>query len=199
MTHGTPAHSSRPKQGQNAITSMAKVILALEEHFTALEQKPHPLLGSGTGSIGEIKGGTQVNFVPDYCEINIDRRLLPGETAERALSQCGDVLERLRRLDPQMRVEMAPPTLSDEAMETSITAPVVQVATRIARHLGLDENAIGVPFGCDATKLSRAGIPSIIFGPGSIKQAHTPSEYVELEQVDLALEFYRRFLLEFGT
>ena len=64
--------------------------------------------------------------------------------------------------------------------------------------MGLEEQPTGVSFGCDCTKLSRAGIPSIIFGPGSIERAHTTNEFVEIDQVQKALEFYRRFLLEFG-
>ena len=58
--------------------------------------------------------------------------------------------------------------------------------------------SIGVPFGCDVTKLSRAGIPGIIFGPGSIEQAHADVEFVDLDQVEKAFDFYRRFLLQFG-
>ena len=100
--------------------------------------------------------------------------------------------------NPRLLVTMEPPDLVDEAMETPAGAEVVQVATRIADRLGLDGNPIGVPFGCDSTKLSRAGIPSIVFGPGSIDRAHTPEEYVELDQVETAVEFYRRFVLEFG-
>jgi acetylornithine deacetylase len=57
---------------------------------------------------------------------------------------------------------------------------------------------VGVPFGCDASKLSRAGIPSIVFGPGSIDQAHTADESVELDQVEAAFEFYQHFLRSFA-
>jgi acetylornithine deacetylase len=63
--------------------------------------------------------------------------------------------------------------------------------------LGLNAELCGVPFGCDASKLSRAGVPSLVFGPGSIDRAHGAVEYVELDQVEQALEFHRRFLLGF--
>jgi acetylornithine deacetylase len=66
-------------------------------------------------------------------------------------------------------------------------------------ELGMNDAPCGVPFGCDASKLSRAGIPSIVFGPGSIDQAHSAEEFVELEQVERALEFYRRLMLQFGS
>jgi acetylornithine deacetylase len=63
--------------------------------------------------------------------------------------------------------------------------------------MGLDAGLCGVPFGSDASKLSRQGIPSLVFGPGSIDQAHAAVEFVELDQVDRAYEFYRKFISTF--
>ena len=92
---------------------------------------------------------------------------------------------------------MKPPSINDEAMETSSDSPVVQKGSHILAAMGLDAEPGGVGFGCDCTKLSRASIPSIIFGPGSIEQAHTIDEYVEVAQVQTALDFYRKFIMEF--
>lgn len=194
VTRGKSAHSSRPELGHNAITDMARVILALESHFDEATQLTHPLLGGATGSIGVIEGGEQVNFVPDQCKIKIDRRLLPGESAASVLAECQKVL---RSKLPKITFEMLPPNLSDEAMETPADSAVVRTASRVLESMGLDGQPGGVSFGCDCTKLSRAGIPSIIFGPGSINQAHTNDEFVELAQVQTACDFYRQFLLEF--
>ena len=83
-------------------------------------------------------------------------------------------------------------------METPAHSAVVESAARVLRSLGFDGEPLGVSFGCDCTKLSRAGIPSIIFGPGSIAQAHTNDEFIELKQVQTALEFYQQFLLDYG-
>jgi len=198
VTHGKSAHSAHPKRGHNAITDMARVILALEDHFADLEKTTHPLLGAGSGSIGIIEGGEQINVVPSRCEIKVDRRLLPGESAADAFAQCETTLGQLRAQHPQLDVEMEAPSLADEAMETSAQSPVVESASRVLRSQGLNGEPIGVSFGCDCTKLSRAGIPSIIFGPGSIAQAHTNDEFIELKQVQTALEFYTRFLLDYG-
>lgn len=194
VTHGKTAHSSKPELGSNAITIMARVILALEKHFDGLAQKTHPLVGKATGSIGVIEGGSQVNVVPDECRIKIDRRLLPGETAEDAHAQCREAL--LKEL-PGTEFEMLPPSMADEGMETPADAAVVKTASRVLVSMGLDGEPAGVTFGCDCTKLSRAGIPSIIFGPGSVEQAHTDDEYIEVAQVESALEFYRQFLIDF--
>src|SRR5580704_8115806 len=84
-TRGKAAHSSKPELGINAIVNMTRVIEAFEQSAATLARPPHPLLGGPTLNIGVIHGGVQVNFVPDSCEIEIDRRLLPGETVADVL------------------------------------------------------------------------------------------------------------------
>lgn len=88
--------------------------------------------------------------------------------------------------------------LIDEAWMVDPLDPIVGVSCNALQGLGLDNIPIGVPFGSDASKLGRAGIPTIIFGPGSIDQAHAAVEYVELKQVVQAFEFYREFAMKFG-
>ena len=81
VSRGLAGHSSRPWEGRNAIVAMANVICELEKKlFPLYEQKKHPLLGPPTFNISLIHGGKLINIVPDYCEIQIDRRVLPGET-----------------------------------------------------------------------------------------------------------------------
>jgi acetylornithine deacetylase len=197
-TRGVTAHSSCPDLGKNAITAMAKVISALENDETILAKTSHPLVGSPTCNIGVIEGGAQVNFVPDRCRITLDRRMTPGETADEVTAHYQAVIDTCCRAHPDIEVKMLPPHLSDEAMETPADAEVVAVAESVAGEFGLPTESIGVPFGCDVTKLSRAGVPGIIFGPGSIEQAHADVEFVDLDQVEKAFDFYRRFLLQFG-
>lgn len=196
-TRGRSAHSSKPHLGVNAITAMATVIRALVADEARLAGRSHPLVGPATCSIGLIEGGAQVNFVPEHCRITLDRRLLPGETAAGVLAECEALLDRVRAEHPGLDVRVEPPHLADEAMETPADSAVVVTASRVLAELGLDPEPAGVPFGCDCTKLSRAGIPSLIFGPGSIDRAHGAVEYVEIDQVETALAFYRRFLLSF--
>lgn len=190
-TRGTAAHSSKPHLGHNAINEMARVLLALETFESTRSVEPHPLLGPHTLSVGTVEGGTQVNIVPDRCTINLDRRLLPGESVEEVLDTYGGVC---RPFD----CEFEKPYLADEAMETAIDTKVVSHAAMISKQLGLEAEVIGVPFGCDASKLSRAGTPSVVFGPGSIDQAHADVEFVELEQVETAARFYEGFCRSFG-
>lgn len=190
---GRAAHSAKPHLGINAITNMAHVVLALEAEHQRLQAAPHELLGPATLNVGLIEGGRQVNMVPDLCSIDVDRRLLPGE-------HVPDVLRRTARaLDPALAAEFEAPELEDEAFETSADSPIVGCAVQSTESLGLDAEPIGVPFGTDASKFSRAGIPSIICGPGNIDQAHTADEYVECSQVEDAARFYRKLMMSFGS
>jgi acetylornithine deacetylase len=191
-TRGKAAHSSKPELGVNAIVNMAKVIEVFEQSAAALTRAPHPLLGAATMNIGVIHGGVQVNFVPDWCEIEIDRRLLPGETVDGVLAGYQTMQAGL-----PFEVTMEPPMLVDEALETPADSPVAQTASCVLRDMGLNGELAGVPYGSDASKLSRHGVPTIVFGPGSIDQAHAAVEYVDCDQVLMAEEFYRHFLLRF--
>jgi acetylornithine deacetylase/succinyl-diaminopimelate desuccinylase family protein len=195
--HGRAAHSSKPQLGVNAITHMARLVLALEADHQRLAGNAHPLLGPATCNVGVIQGGVQVNFVPDTCAIEIDRRLLPGEKVEVVLAHYQRLLDELALLHPGFAATMEPPMLTDEALDTPAETPPALLAGDILRELGLDGKACGVPFGSDASKLSRQGLPSLVFGPGSIDRAHAAVEYVEIDQVVRAYEFYRLFLRRF--
>lgn len=197
VAHGKSAHSSKAHLGVNAIHHMARLVLALERYHDSLLAMEHPMLGPPTGNVGIIQGGVQVNFVPDRCFIEIDRRMLPGESVENVLRDYQTIVDSIQQADPQARFEMEQPMLIDHAMATDPITPVATCAQKTLKQLGREAHFCGVPFGSDASKLSRQGVPSVIIGPGSIDQAHAAIEYVELDQVELAFEFYRRFLLNF--
>jgi acetylornithine deacetylase/succinyl-diaminopimelate desuccinylase family protein len=189
--HGKAAHSSTPQTGINAINNMARVIFALEEDNAILQGATHPLLGNATLNVGLIKGGRQVNIVPDRCTIDLDRRLLPGEGIPEVLAHYQSLL------DPGLDAHFETPILEDEAFETCCDTDLVRCALRVSQELGMNSMPVGVPFGTDASKFSRAGIPSIICGPGNIDRAHGAIEYVEIFQVEQAVEFYRRLMITF--
>ena len=198
VVRGKAAHSGKPHLGVNAINHMARVILALEEDHRRLAAQVHPLLGPATVNVGVIHGGVQVNFVPDTCAIEIDRRLLPGESVPGVLAHYQSLLDALKAQHPSLDAAMEPPMLTDEALETAADSAPARLASTLLAELGLDGTLCGVPFGSDASKLSRQGIPSLVFGPGSIDQAHAAVEFVELTEVERAFEFYRKFILRFA-
>jgi acetylornithine deacetylase len=147
--------------------------------------------------VGVIQGGIQVNQVPEFCVIEVDRRVLPGETREEIQQQFADLLGELQQTDPALDIEMESPMLEDFPLETSDKARIVQVATEVCQLMHRPCRLVGVPFASDASKIARAGIPSIIWGPGNIDRAHARDEYVELDQVVLATELYARTILAF--
>lgn len=194
-TIGQAAHSSKPHLGRNAIVAMARVIHALQADSRRLDDQHHPLLGSPTLNIGLIHGGVQVNFVPERCVIELDRRLIPGETWQEAYHHYQQVVDRLMEQDSTVEIVMHQPMLTDLPLNCPSDSSVVRQLSSILTSMNLDGQPQGVPFGSDASKFAAIGIPSIIFGPGSIDQAHAAIEFVECQQVVTAADFYRRIML----
>lgn len=191
-TRGAACHSSTPQLGVNAIYRMARVVAALADHADDLSRSaPHPILGGPTLSVGRIEGGQSVNVVPDSCEIEIDRRVIPGETPGDGIAQVRTALaERLGTLDD---VEFLPAWVQMPALapERSSSGPWIAAVSRaVARVTGRTPEVTGVPYGTDAGPLGETGLPCLVFGPGDIAQAHTKDEWVELEQVQHAAEVY---------
>jgi len=189
---GVACHSSTPGLGINAIYRMAGVVQTLAAHAAELAASTSdPVLGAPSLSVGRIEGGQSVNIVPDLCEIEIDRRIIPGEQpgdaigrVEAALRESPNGLEGLEILPPWVKM----PALSPErASEGGWVEPVRDA---VASAVGFRPRVTGVPYGTDAGPLSAAGLPSLVFGPGDIAQAHTKDEWVALEQVRLAAEAY---------
>ncbi|MCS6860736.1 MAG: M20 family metallopeptidase [Abditibacteriales bacterium] len=197
IVHGRAAHSAKPHLGINAITKMARVIRRIEEDIVpTLAQKDHSLTGGATLNIGVIHGGVQVNFVPDRCTIEVDRRVIPGETPDEAVQPFYTLLERMKQEDAELHVTLEP-FLLDAPMETPEDADICRVASEACRHVLGRAAFTGVPYGTDASKFTRAGIPAVVFGPGSIDQAHGAVEWVECEQVLQATEVYFEMIRRF--
>ncbi|MBK8091646.1 MAG: M20 family metallopeptidase [Verrucomicrobiaceae bacterium] len=197
-TRGKAAHSAKPHLGINAITAMSRVVLALQNDHDSLQNHPHPLLGPATCNVGVMRGGVQVNFVPDEAVIEIDRRLLPGEELESVLAHYQGILDALMQHHPEVLAEMEPPMLSDWPFQTDAGHPFIHLCQDVLRSMQREDGVCGVPFCSDASKFARLGIPTVLFGPGSIDQAHAAIEYVECAQVEEAVTFYRAAAQRFG-
>jgi acetylornithine deacetylase/succinyl-diaminopimelate desuccinylase-like protein len=186
-THGNAAHGATPQFGQNAVHEMAQIVDALETDYAArLRRRRHPLLGAATVNVGTICGGTQPNIVPDRCTITIDRRTLPGET-ETAVRREIAALLRAKRFSAKIDSTKLAPALP---LETNPKLPLVR---QFLRSVGQTRPA-GVDFFCDAAVLSEGGIPSVVFGPGDIAQAHTADEWISLDSLERGKDLILRFL-----
>ncbi|MCC6444529.1 MAG: M20 family metallopeptidase [Armatimonadetes bacterium] len=195
---GKAAHSSKPHLGINAIDKMADFLVALRaELIPELSRRSHLLVGSPTLNPGIIAGGAQINQVPDTCTLYLDRRLIPGENPASARQEVEALLERMRERDIFFNAALEPSLLEDYALETPEDARIVQSALEACRLVTGEGEIAGVPYGTDASKFSRAGIPSVVFGPGSINMAHGAVEYVEIDQALAAAEVYAQIMLAF--
>jgi acetylornithine deacetylase/succinyl-diaminopimelate desuccinylase-like protein len=172
-TRGRAAHGATPQLGENAVHEMARIVDLLETDYAArLRKYRHPLLGTATVNVGTISGGAQPNIVPDGCAITIDRRTLPGETDAGVRREIAALL-RARKLSARISSKKLAPCLP---LETSPKLPLVR---HFLRSVGQRRPA-GVDFFCDAAVLAAGGIPSVVFGPGDIAQAHTADEWISL-------------------
>ncbi len=188
-THGKACHASDPTQGRNAIFAMAPVIRWLEAHAQTLAtgSVSHPLCGQSTLSVGLIQGGTSVNIVPDECVLEIDRRLIPGEDPVRVWELYRDELAQFRD------VECDPPFLAAPSLGVCDNANLADRLMAAIQRSGIEAKQVGVPYCTNASTIDTAGVPSVVFGPGSIAQAHTADEYVEIAQLEMAAEMYFQF------
>ena len=193
QTGGRAAHSSTPQLGDNAIYRMSRVLGALERY--AVEVAPtlgqHPLVGAPTMSVGVIHGGISVNTVPDQCTIEIDRRVLPQESASTARQQVIDYLDEALQNDPL--VEHREAFICSNGLDSVNNGQLAASLREVIQAQGAKGDLIGVPYGTDATAFDLIGIPSVVFGPGSIQQAHTCDEWIAIEQLEAATEIYYQF------
>jgi len=197
VVKGKAAHSSKPHLGVNAIFGMARVVAMLEADAAGIRSASHPLVGSPTLSVGVIHGGSQVNIVPASCTIEIDRRLIPGEDPRRVFADYRRKIDKTREEYPDIELELEPPFVEDWPLETATDCALVEIASQVLRAHGLDSRPSGVEFGSDASKFGQIAVPGIILGPGSIDQAHTVDEYVDIDQVETAFLVYRDLMRQF--
>jgi acetylornithine deacetylase/succinyl-diaminopimelate desuccinylase family protein len=186
-TQGLAAHGSRPSLGENAIHSMAKVVQFLEcDYREQLNQIKHPLLGPATINVGTIQGGNQPNIVPDACSIWADRRTLPGESNA---SIAKNILSSLKKRGVKATLDYRRDS-ECPAMETSPNQPWIKKLMTLVRQ----KEPIGVDFFCDAAFIAQNGTPCIVFGPGSIDQAHTANEWISIKSLENCVGQYVKFL-----
>ena len=193
-TFGKAVHSSVPEKGHNAIEDMGRVINAFAGHDrTLLSRDPDPLCGHGRFSMGVIRGGTMVCTVPDACELEVDRRTLPGETSEVVREEYAQILETVAGV----KYELSEPLTEVAPLQVPLDSKVVQAT--VAAFEAVTGGPAQVQAHTAATDAPNLGFPAIIFGPGSCEQAHSLCEYVEIEQLETATKTYLRAVLDLLT
>ncbi len=190
---GKTSHASNPQQGINAIYKMQDFLARLHQDY---QLPSHQWLGDCSYSVVDIMAspGWVSPIVPDSCSIIIDRRILPGETKEKILSEFHTLIKRQQDVDPEFdaEVEIVTYTLP---MFTDPQAPVVK-SMLLAREKVLGaRGTLGTwQFGTDAPYIMERGIPCVGFGPGDERFAHTPEEHVPVDDVIKAARVYAQLI-----
>ena len=200
VTHGEAAHTSRSHLGVNAVAAAARVVLAIQDELLPrLPERAHPLAGPALITASVIHGGVASNLVPDRCEIDVDRRLGPGEDPVAVMAEIDALLDGLR--DAGDDITREEPGIELPAVETAADHPLVRLSEAVSEDVtGAPATAVGVPYGTDASYLSAtAGIPCVVLGPGSIDQAHTENEWVPIAEVEGASRIYEELVMRFSA
>jgi len=192
-TSGRSVHATNPDRGVNAITAMARVVLALEQYHKDLAAQVHPIVGVPTCNVGVIQGGSTANAVPDSCVVYLDRRMIPGEDPQRVQQELIDVIQS---------VEVHPAEISigdflvSNWFSSTIESALAQTFMACVRdELNNHPGPIGYLPGSDAKHLvSVTRGEMIIFGPGSYEVAHAYDEYVDIAELDSTARILQHFI-----
>ena len=186
LIHGRAAHSSKPELGVNANQKAADFLVALRGLQGKLNATRHPLLGPTTVECTMMTGGFKANIIPDQARLTLNFRLIP-EHKEPSVSRKWfvDLINELSLRDPEFKAE-----LTRHRASPPLDVPLNSRIVAILRDI-LGTQVVGAPYYTEAVNYTAAGIPTVICGPGSIDQAHTPDEYITLEQLELGVSTFR--------
>lgn len=195
---GLAAHSAYAPQAVNAVEAGAEAVAYLKTIARRLHSAgpyDHAFdVAHTTVHTGVMRGGTALNIVPSECSFDFEVRHLPGDDPGALLAELEAHVRS--HIEPEMHaidertgfeiVQMSEIPALDTSAETQIVALV---------HELTGTNEVGkVSYGTEASQFQRAGIPSVVCGPGSIEQAHKPNEFIELAQVEACEKFLTRFM-----
>jgi acetylornithine deacetylase len=194
--HGRAAHGSRPKDGQDAILRLGRVLSRLEALDGDLQRRPpHPLAGTGSLHASLVEGGCELSSYPDRAVLQMERRLRPGESEFAAIAEVRAIIDALSREDPTFRAE-AMVMFSRPAYELPAGHELPTILGAALGAAGRPSGVVGASFWADSGVLGEAGVPSVLFGPGGAG-LHSPEEFVVVEEVlqcrDVLADAARRF------
>lgn len=185
---GKAAHGSTPELGDNAIYAAARIVTKLEILAERLREKPTATpVEEGTLNLGAIQGGTGFNVVPDHCVLELDRRLGIDELPETAAAELHGLLEGIPGATLEVALER-PPLRGADSM------PFVDELQAAAASVGLSAERIDAPYMTNAVAYEARGIPSVVFGPGDIAQAHKVDEFIKRGEMEASLAILKAYL-----
>ncbi len=203
---GKSAHSSIPEKGANAIFAAAEFVTRLEKELSKQYRNiSHPLLTPPTVNAGLIQGYAQANkpyllgqsktfagIVPDICSIIVDIRWVPDQSLEEVTKTITALAQDTATKRDGIRVEVKPAMPPHPAMEIDAESPLVKALDKSIQKVTGDRKTIrGENYWGDSGLLSTLGhIPTVMFGPGDIRYAHSDDEFIEIDQLAPAAKIY---------
>ena len=186
--HGHAAHSSKPELGANAISGAGRIIVALDnEHRRLTNQPPSTIVGNGSLSVTKVSGGLAANIIPDHCTVQASRRVAPGEkTAELIASLTEIMTEAADPLSVEIELE------GGVAFSAFYQDPESPLVRQICELTGTVPEA--ATYGSNACSYPDLANEVVLFGPGSIDQAHQAVEWIEVAEIGRAADVYRTWL-----
>ena len=193
---GLEAHSSDPRKGVSAIyyaTAFISYLYGLAEEYKNAPHTDSPYDPPYTTlSVGTIHGGAATNIIAGHCDFDWEFRLLPGEDGDKLLKQItdyamNDLLPQMRQHYPQADIKII-----TQAEVPGLDHKSADLAARLISDItGLNSSGV-VSFATDAGHFCNADISTVVFGPGSINQAHKPDEYIEISQIEACMTFFNK-------
>ena len=203
ITTGVDGHSSKPDLGANAIQIAARALVVLEDLGRELQlerrfedelERPYVVINPGV-----IHGGSAVNIIPARCEVIVGFRPLPDQDAEVIFAKIKErLLSQITPYAKSLQQGAGIEVLLDRVSPAMLT-PKNTPLENVLRDLADDPKTAGCPFCTDAGNFQKIGVRSLIFGPGSIDQAHRPNEFIEESQLTRGVDIVEKLVRSWCT
>lgn len=141
-------------------------------------------------SINTIEGGKAANVVPDHCSIAIDIRTLPGQDHKTIIAGFENILTGIKKDNPLFAADIS----IVRGVGALLTDPQCDFVKRFCAVAGIEcTKAVG--FTTDGPHFALLGAPVIVFGPGDTNICHKPDEFIDLAEVEKAVDYYTRIIM----
>ena len=184
---GKTSHGAYPEEGYNAVEYGMKIVHRIKKWVTEYE---HRLLGTATAQVTMIQGGIAPNMTPDFAEILLDIRIVPGISAEDVEKKIKKICwEEVEETNGEVKFEVRIKN-ARRAIEIAEEERWLKEFKAYLKQNGAETEEIGINYFTDASILTKkeSEIPVLLFGPGEPRLAHKPNEFVELEKYEKYIE-----------
>ena len=187
---GREAHSAYPQLGASAIFRAAKLIGKIEAIAEDVKIDRHDGFDPPytTVNVGVIKGGSAKNIIPGECGFTLEWRTIPGQPAHYVLGLVRDAVSDLRKADPDFACEIDADR-ADDSFETPANSELVQF---LENESGKASGSVA--FGTEAPSMMALGAQPVVFGPGDIRVAHRPGEFVPINELVRCVDILGRMI-----